>query len=298
MECEKKTLLNNKQNFIERRFVTILSRKRNKKNNNVVSMENKIMKKRNEFTIFLDENKLKTEKIINETTRSTVVLVMDPEGKLYILKIKKRDHDFFHLESKNLDFFDHPNIVKKLGTFHTPNYSILKLNYFPGVSLVDFILKNGPIGEPELKNIGRKILNILQYIEDKKMAYMDIKPDNMIIDPVTFDISFVDFEMVFKTGPFIRYRYLVGTEGYIAPEMMKGKYYYAPKTMIWSLGVTLFVMKALIFPKWEKISEDNITLLHMNYSENFKNLMDRMLDRNPKTRITLKSLTAHIFFNS
>jgi serine/threonine protein kinase len=67
-------------------------------------------------------------------------------------------------------------------------------------------------------------------------VYGDLKPENIMTDPKTFKIKFIDFGSVFKTGT--KDNILFQTFSYLPPEAFL-KLNQTAKTDMWSLGILL-----------------------------------------------------------
>ena len=99
----------------------------------------------------------------------------------------------------------------------------------------------------------------------------------------------------------------VGTYHFFAPEMCDEKVndYSGCAVDVWALGISLY---ALVYNKLphkapseiellEAINAEEITFTGRNCSEGLNDLLKRMLDKNPKTRITLQEIKAHAWIN-
>lgn len=82
-----------------------------------------------------------------------------------------------------------------------------------------------------------------------------------------------------------------GTTEYCSPEVLAGNKYLGPELEIWSLGVTLFVLTFFENPFLD-IEETLRAELHFPHSVSaeLEAILLEMLDKNPKTRITMKDL--------
>jgi serine/threonine protein kinase len=253
----------------------------------------KFPKEFNGILFLLKERGLVMIDNISCDNRSLVLLVANSVGK-YVIKVKKNNDKLLRLESKNLEKLDHPQIVKKLGFFESNFFSVLELEYIDGMSIISHVIHNGPLIENDIKEIVLKLISILQYILDKKLVYMDIKPDNIILNEKTRELVLVDFEMLFEIDGNVTYNYIVGTKEYRSPEIGL-KPYKGPETMVWALGITIFVMATANFPTW-RIVRDQRKINHGNYSSNLRDLISNILNDDPSKRPTLGEIVLHNFF--
>ena len=132
-----------------------------------------------------------------------------------------------------------------------------------------------------------------------------MKLDNILIDD-NLNIKVADFG--FSTYTDIhKINIKVGTESYMAPEIQEGKVFHGHQTDIFSLGVVIFSIVHGIFPFQQATKDDPYYKLFCNgefeaywsklngenLSSDFKNLMELILNRNPKLRPTLDELRKH-----
>jgi serine/threonine protein kinase len=125
------------------------------------------------------------------------------------------------------------------------NNIILITNYIDGISLKNFISSgyNLNLTKDDLMFIVYQLVNILHELHKKfKVAHKDLKPDNIMIDPITYKVSVIDFglscgDKKCKAG---------GTPKYMAPEMFFSyidnkqlTFKETKRTDIFSLGIIL-----------------------------------------------------------
>ncbi|KAG4208506.1 hypothetical protein ERO13_A03G137025v2, partial [Gossypium hirsutum] len=94
-----------------------------------------------------------------------------------------------------------------------------------------------------------------------------------------------------------------GTPNYVAPEVLKDKGYDGTSSDIWSCGVILFVLMAGYLPfdepsligLYKKIWEASFSCPSW-FSSGARNLIKRILDPNPLTRITIPEILQDEWF--
>lgn len=85
-----------------------------------------------------------------------------------------------------------------------------------------------------------------------------------------------------------------GTTEYCSPEVLAGNKYQGPELEMWSLGVTLYVLMFFENPFLDM--EDTLRaelLFPQDVSIPLENLLLRMLEKDPKARLTMKELLSH-----
>lgn len=86
----------------------------------------------------------------------------------------------------------------------------------------------------------------------------------------------------------------IGTTEYCSPEVLAGNKYAGPELEIWALGITLFVLIFFENPfiDIEETLHSELHLPHKSVSPALEHILTSMLDKNPKTRCTMKQLIA------
>jgi len=91
------------------------------------------------------------------------------------------------------------------------------------------------------RKISVDIIDTLAYIHRHKIIYRDLKPENIILNMVHWSIQFVDFGSAIRCTDEENIRGIVGTPGYMAPEVCRNDPY-TYTADIFSYGMTLFVL--------------------------------------------------------
>ena len=88
-----------------------------------------------------------------------------------------------------------------------------------------------------------KIILSIQALHKIGICHRDIKPQNILLFGDNFEIKICDFgvsSFIYGENGKILQKGIVGTKGYMAPEIIEGKDYDGEKADIFSLGVLLF----------------------------------------------------------
>ena len=117
-----------------------------------------------------------------------------------------------------------------------------------GGELFDYIMDDGAFSEPIVKFYARQMLLGLLHIYTRGFSHRDLKPENILLD-ADYNIKLVDFgfacRLEARDGSGFS-RSVVGTPGYMAPEVLEG--HYGPQCDMWSIGVMLYQLLSGYLP--------------------------------------------------
>jgi len=196
----------------------------------------------------------------------------------------------------------HNNIVKLFELFETEDHYCLVMENVVGGNLLNAINKMNKIPENLAKIIFKQLIKTLQYIHSKGIAHRDIKPDNILLD-LDNTIKICDFGVskIFSEGQLIRDS--CGTPAFVAPEILLDFPYDPFPTDIWSSGVVLYAMTTGFFPfrgvNETQLHESILTGIFpkpKDISNELIDLLSKILNVNPKKRISLKNILLHPWF--
>ena len=227
-------------------------------------------------------------------------------GRLVAIKIfaKKnlrntRAKEKIMTEIETLSNFHHPFINQILDNFETSTHIFIVMEYVCG-DLLGFIRKRSKLSESVSKIIFKQLIEGLKYIHKKHFVHRDIKLDNILID-LTNTIKICDFGVSkhFDDKNEIMFDHC-GTPAYIAPEIFEHTGYKGPACDIWSAGVTLYYMlageqpfKAGSISELEKIIKAGDFKEIEGVSKEANNLLSKILQVNPKARLSLDEILNH-----
>ena len=193
----------------------------------------------------------------------------------------------------------HNNIVKLFELFETEDHYCLVMENIVGGNLLNAINKMNKIPENLAKIIFKQLIQTLQYIHSNNIAHRDIKPDNILLD-LDNTIKICDFGVskIFTEGQLIRDS--CGTPAFVAPEILLDFPYDPFPTDIWSSGVVLYAMTTGFFP-FRGVNETQLHESILNgifpkpkdISNELNDLLTKILNTNPKKRISLKNILLH-----
>ena len=201
----------------------------------------------------------------------------------------------------NIKFYDSGiGLLTKDGLTEKRKYIIME--YGSEENLLKKVKKtpNG-FSEDSGKYMLYEIVEAVKSLHKIGITHRDIKPDNMFFvgEGQNMKLKLCDFGLstVFKDEKYVKI-YLnehVGTPAFVAPEIIKHKSYDGEKIDVFSIGVTIFSLltKKIPFQACKNsyyILEHNKEVNLKPLSDDFKDLFIKMVESNPKKRITLDEI--------
>lgn len=197
-----------------------------------------------------------------------------------------------------------PNIVELIGAFEDKQSVHLVMELCAGGELFDRIIAKGHYTERAAASLLRTIVQIVHTCHSMGVIHRDLKPENFLLlsKDENSPLKATDFglSVFYKQGD--QFKDIVGSAYYIAPDVLKRKY--GPEVDIWSVGVMLYILLCGVPPFWAE-SENGIfnAILrgHVDFSSDpwpsispsAKDLVRRMLNSDPKQRITAYEVLNH-----
>ncbi|CAA2933628.1 LOV domain-containing [Olea europaea subsp. europaea] len=225
-------------------------------------------------------------------------------------------------EREILDMLDHPFLPALYASFQTKTHICLITDYYPGGELF-LLLDRQPtkvLKEDAVRFYAAEVVVALEYLHCQGIIYRDLKPENVLLQG-NGHVSLTDFDLscltsckpqllipeinekkkhkkgqqapIFMAEPMRASNSFVGTEEYIAPEIITGAGH-ASAVDWWALGILLYEMLYGYTPFRGKTRQKTFAnVLHKDLkfsaskevSLQAKQLMCRLLHRDPKKRL-------------
>ncbi len=111
-------------------------------------------------------------------TDTFAVKVHSETGQILFRKFKEK----LISEARILSEVHHPYIVNVLEVFEENNTAYIVMEYIAGSSLKERLEKQSPLSENRVLKYIRQIGEALQFVHEKNILHLDIKPSNILID--------------------------------------------------------------------------------------------------------------------
>ena len=218
--------------------------------------------------------------------------------------VEKDDEIRVKREFEMLTLFSHPNVILVAEIFESGGNFYSVMEYCEGGELFNYIVKNRRLSQDEAAFFYYQLINGLEYIHSLGIVHRDLKPENLLLTKDHI-LKIIDFGLsnYFKKDQKDLLITPCGSPCYASPEMVAGKKYNGFKIDIWSTGIILYAMLCGYLPfedkdndaLFEKILE--CKLVFPKYIPKLgKNLIEKILVKNPNRRITIKEIKEHPFY--
>ncbi|KAK6942508.1 EF-hand domain [Dillenia turbinata] len=199
---------------------------------------------------------------------------------------------------------DHPNIISIKGAYEDAVAVHMVMELCTGGELFDRIVKRGHYSERKAAELIRTIVSATEACHSLGVMHRDLKPENFLFVDEKEDsaLKTIDFglSVFFKPGEY--FSDVVGSPYYVAPEVLRKCY--GPAADVWSVGVILYILLSGVPPFWAETEQAIFEeVLHgdldfssdpwPSISESAKDLVRKMLVRDPRKRLTAHEVLCH-----
>ena len=218
------------------------------------------------------------------------------------IRRKEEAYNLFNFIKTN----SHPHIVKFYDWYQTDHHFYFILEYCPGGTLLELLEQDIRLPEPIIRIFASDIIDALFFLHTKGAILRDMQPRNILIDecgslkigdlskaasldkptPLTFNNAITDSEML----------------EYIAPELLVEIASASFASDLYSLGALMYRMASGSVP-FKSTNPDEPPVVTdepppalVGYSNEFNNLVQSLLQKEPSKRMTWEDVIVHPFW--
>ena len=148
----------------------------------------------------------------------------------------------FQRETRLIESFDHPNIVRMLGRFRAFRSFFIVMEYCDGVTLDLIVKRNGAMSLPQFRQVMAQLASAIQSAHESGVVHRDIKPSNVMLAS-DGTVKLMDFGLANPIDRGVNQSssraLITGTPRYMAPEQMNAQPA-EPQADYFSLGCTAY----------------------------------------------------------
>jgi serine/threonine protein kinase len=217
----------------------------------------------------------------------------------------------------------HPHLCSLHEHFDSSRSYYVILDYIGGGEMFDHLINNGAYSELDASRLVREVAGALNFLHGIGVVHADLKPENILLTTSRRGDSLVklaDFgcaQISTNTDTdledydhLLQPTYGTPTPAYCPPESLLKTHPIQPSCDMWGLGVILFIMLTGAHPydlsgeASDQVIEDRIkdqkykipihdSLIAGHVSESAKDLIGKLMERDPKKRLTAFDMLQH-----
>ncbi|KAL9242547.1 hypothetical protein vseg_016537 [Gypsophila vaccaria] len=198
----------------------------------------------------------------------------------------------------------HPNVITIKDAYEDAVAVHVVMELCAGGELFDRIVRKGHYTERKAADLARTIVSVVEACHSLGVMHRDLKPENFLFVNEKEDspLKTIDFGLstFFKPGDI--FYDVVGSPYYVAPEVLSKRY--GREADVWSAGVIIYILLSGVPPFWAETEEEifeEVLNGELDFSsdpwpkisEGAKDLVSRMLTRDPVKRLTAHDVLCH-----
>ncbi|KAK7393149.1 hypothetical protein VNO78_21627 [Psophocarpus tetragonolobus] len=198
----------------------------------------------------------------------------------------------------------HPNVISIKGAYEDAVAVHVVMELCAGGELFDRIIQRGHYTERQAAALTRTIVGVVEACHSLGVMHRDLKPENFLFVNQQEDslLKTIDFglSVFFKPGDI--FTDVVGSPYYVAPEVLRKRY--GQEADVWSAGVILYILLSGVPPFWAENEQgifEQVLRGDLDFSsdpwptisESAKDLVRKMLIRDPRRRLTAHQVLCH-----
>jgi len=201
------------------------------------------------------------------------------------------------------------NSVEVYGYFDTEEYFIIVMELCDNTLFKELAKTKNGFNTKKIREILLQLNNVFRIMNENNIAHRDIKLNNILVkylnkEKSKFKVLLSDYGVSNQLSSMTKkYKTHAGTQIIMAPEILSGKKY-DNKCDLWSLGVIIYQLYTKK-PPYNGTLDNEILLqidklkqsvLDVVKDEKLKDLLSKLLVKDPESRISWKDYFQHDFF--
>ncbi|KAJ3314741.1 hypothetical protein HDV04_005747 [Boothiomyces sp. JEL0838] len=196
----------------------------------------------------------------------------------------------------------HSSILELYNYFEDSEYVYLVMEYCSNGNMYEYLQSVGYLKEEKVRRVMEQLVDGLLYLHSNGIIHRDLKLSNLLLTDCG-NLKIADFGLAVKlSDPDGEQKTMCGTPNYISPEIVS-RNPYGLSSDVWAVGclmVTLLTgsppfQDAAVKNTLDKVSRVEYTLPDF-LSREAKDLINNMLQKDPKKRLLLTEIQRHDFF--
>lgn len=212
----------------------------------------------------------------------------------------RKDLDLLYAEINVMRSLKHPNIIRMIDTFETPDQVVVVTEFAEG-ELFQIIEDDKALPLEQVRSVAQQLVAALRYLHSNRIMHRDMKPQNILIGKGGV-VKLCDFG--FARAMSINTLVLTSIKGtplYMAPELVREQPY-DHTADLWSLGCILYEITVgkppfytnNIFQLVKRIVKNSVNW-PPNIDPDLKNFVEGLLVKNPRERLAWPAAAEHPF---
>ncbi|XP_044510463.1 calcium-dependent protein kinase 20-like [Mangifera indica] len=198
----------------------------------------------------------------------------------------------------------HPNVIQIVAAYEDAVAVHVVMELCAGGELFDRIIQRGHYTEKKAAELTRVIVGVVQACHSLGVMHRDLKPENFLFigHEEESPLKTIDFGLSMFFRPGETFSDVVGSPYYVAPEVLRK--HYGPQCDVWSAGVIIYILLCGVPPFWDETEQgifEQVLRGDIDFrsepwptiSDEAKDLVRRMLVRDPKKRLTAHEVLSH-----
>ncbi|CAI6010966.1 unnamed protein product [Closterium sp. NIES-65] len=198
----------------------------------------------------------------------------------------------------------HSAVIELHATYEDQKRVHLIMELCEGGELFERISQRHHYPEDEAALLTRTLISVVQHCQAHGLMHRDLKPENILLvnRKSHTQVKVVDYGLAAFVKPGGKLTTMAGSAYYIAPEVLNNNY--GMEADMWSVGVILYILLCGLPPFWAEKEEGIFEAIKTGKVDVFsggwesvsmdaKDLVLRMLTRDPQKRITPEKALAH-----